>query len=77
VDHPPAGSSASDPIVHGVRTTVVAALTHGLPAVIVLISADQPEYAKRCAALGVARVIWTAELCPAAPSLPPIRAESF
>jgi len=42
---------------HGGSGTINAALTAGLPMVIVPISADQPENAERCAALGVARVV--------------------
>ena len=34
-----------------------AVLTHGLPQVIVPVTADQPENAERCAAAGVARVV--------------------
>ena len=49
-------------ITHGGSGTIMAALTHGLPMVIVPISADQPENAERCAALGVARVIQPADL---------------
>jgi len=44
-------------LTHGGSGTVMAALTHGLPMVIVPIMADQPENAERCAALGVAQVI--------------------
>ena len=42
---------------HGGSGTINAALTAGLPMVIVPISADQPENAERCAALGVAGVV--------------------
>jgi len=49
-------------VTHGGSGTVMAALTHGLPMVIVPITADQPENAERCAALGVAQVIPLAEL---------------
>ncbi len=49
-------------LTHGGSGTVMAALTHGLPMVIVPITADQPENAERCAALGVAQVIPLATL---------------
>ncbi|MDQ6834480.1 MAG: glycosyltransferase, partial [Chloroflexota bacterium] len=49
-------------LTHGGSDTVMAALTHGLPMVIVPITADQPENAERCAALGVAQVIPLAAL---------------
>jgi UDP:flavonoid glycosyltransferase YjiC (YdhE family) len=44
-------------IIHGGSGTVRDALKHGLPMVIIPISADQPTNAKRCAELGLARVI--------------------
>jgi UDP:flavonoid glycosyltransferase YjiC (YdhE family) len=44
-------------ITHGGFSTVLGALGEGLPMVIVPISADQPLLARRCAALGVARVL--------------------
>ena len=44
-------------IAHGGFSTVLGALGEGLPMVIVPISADQPLLARRCAALGVARVV--------------------
>jgi UDP:flavonoid glycosyltransferase YjiC (YdhE family) len=49
-------------ITHGGSGTTMAALSHGLPLIIVPIAADQPENADRCAALGVARVIQPADL---------------
>jgi UDP:flavonoid glycosyltransferase YjiC (YdhE family) len=49
-------------VTHGGSGTTMAALTHGLPLIVVPISADQPENADRCAALGVARVIQPTEL---------------
>jgi UDP:flavonoid glycosyltransferase YjiC (YdhE family) len=49
-------------VTHGGSGTTMAALAHGLPLVVIPISADQPENADRCAALGVARVIQPAEL---------------
>ena len=42
---------------HGGSGTVMTALSHGLPMVIVPVSADQPDNARRCEQLGVARVI--------------------
>ena len=42
---------------NGGSGTLVAALSHGLPVVLVPITADQPENAARCAALGLGRVI--------------------
>ena len=44
-------------ITHGGSGTVITALSHGLPMVIVPVSADQPDNARRCEQLGVARVI--------------------
>lgn len=44
-------------ITHGGSGTVRTALTHGLPMVILPIAADQPENARRCEALGLARVV--------------------
>jgi UDP:flavonoid glycosyltransferase YjiC (YdhE family) len=44
-------------ITHGGFSTVLGALGEGVPMVIVPISADQPLLARRCAALGVARVV--------------------
>jgi UDP:flavonoid glycosyltransferase YjiC (YdhE family) len=49
-------------VTHGGSGTVMAALIHGLPMVIVPIAADQPENAERCAELGVAQVIPLAAL---------------
>ena len=51
-------------ITHGGSGTVMAALDRGLPMVVVPISADQPENADRCVALGVARAIQPAALTP-------------
>ena len=53
-------------ITHGGSGTVRTALVHGLPMVILPIAADQPENARRCAALGAAVVIPAAERTPAA-----------
>jgi len=44
-------------LTHGGSGTVRTALAHGLPMVILPIAADQPENARRCEALGVARVV--------------------
>lgn len=43
-------------ICHAGSGTIMAALSHGLPLVLVPIGADQPENARRCAALGLALV---------------------
>jgi UDP:flavonoid glycosyltransferase YjiC (YdhE family) len=48
-------------ISHGGSNTMLAALAHGIPQVMVPITADQPENAERCAAAGVARVVPLAE----------------
>ena len=53
-------------VSHGGSGTIMAALAHGLPMVVVPIAADQPENAERCAALGVARVVRRADLTPEA-----------
>ena len=42
---------------HGGTGTVRSALSHGLPMVIIPVSADQPDNARRCADLGVGRTI--------------------
>jgi MGT family glycosyltransferase len=44
-------------VCHAGSGTVMAALVHGLPLVLTPFAADQPENARRCAALGLARVI--------------------
>lgn len=44
-------------VTHGGSGTVRTALSHGLAMVITPIAADQPENARRCAELGLARVI--------------------
>jgi UDP:flavonoid glycosyltransferase YjiC (YdhE family) len=44
-------------VTHGGSGTVLTALDHGLPMVIVPVSADQPDNAKRCEQLGVAMVV--------------------
>src|SRR6185295_11393905 len=44
--------------------TVIGALAHGLPMVLIPMGADQPHNAARCAALGVARVLDAVEATP-------------
>lgn len=44
-------------VAHGGYNTVMAALDHGLPLVLVPLGADQPYNARRCAALGVGRTL--------------------
>jgi UDP:flavonoid glycosyltransferase YjiC (YdhE family) len=44
-------------VTHGGSGTVLTALDHGLPMVIVPVSADQPDNARRCEQLGVATVV--------------------
>ncbi len=44
-------------VTHGGSGTVMTALGHGLPMVIVPVSTDQPDNARRCEQIGVARVI--------------------
>jgi UDP:flavonoid glycosyltransferase YjiC (YdhE family) len=44
-------------LTHGGSGTVMSALSHGLPLVLVPMGADQPDNADRCAALGVGRVL--------------------
>jgi MGT family glycosyltransferase len=53
-------------LTHGGSGTVMAALAHGLPLVVVPISADQPQNAARCAALGVGRVVEARDATPEA-----------
>jgi MGT family glycosyltransferase len=53
-------------LTHGGSGTVMAALVHGLPLVLVPIAADQPDNAARCAALGVGRVVEAARATPRA-----------
>jgi UDP:flavonoid glycosyltransferase YjiC (YdhE family) len=49
---------------HAGSGTVMAALVHGLPLVLVPIGADQPQNARRCAALGLATVLDVDRLDP-------------
>jgi MGT family glycosyltransferase len=51
-------------ICHAGSGTVMAALAHGLPLVLVPIGADQPQNARRCAAQGFAHVVDTDTLTP-------------
>lgn len=44
-------------VSHGGSGSVVGALAHGVPLVVIPMGADQPQNAARCAALGVARVL--------------------
>ena len=44
-------------VSHGGSGSVIGALAHGLPSVLIPLGADQPLNAGRCAALGVARVL--------------------
>jgi len=53
-------------VSHGGSGSVMGALAHGLPMVLVPLGADQPLNAARCAALGVARELDAAELTPEA-----------
>jgi UDP:flavonoid glycosyltransferase YjiC (YdhE family) len=48
-------------ISHGGSNTMLAALAHGIPQVMVPITADQPDNAERCTAAGVARMVPLAE----------------
>jgi UDP:flavonoid glycosyltransferase YjiC (YdhE family) len=51
-------------ICHAGSGTVMAALVHGLPLVLVPIAADQPQNARRCDALGLATVLDVDRLDP-------------
>lgn len=51
---------------HGGTGTVRSALSHGLPMVLIPVSADQPDNARRCADLGVGRVIDPEDRSPGA-----------
>lgn len=51
-------------VTHGGHNTVLAALAHGLPLVVIPIAADQPENAQRCADLGLGRVVGPGERTP-------------
>jgi MGT family glycosyltransferase len=51
-------------ICHGGSGTIIAALAHGLPLVLVPIGADQPENARSCVALGLAQIVNEDSLTP-------------
>jgi len=51
-------------VSHGGSGSVIGALVHGLPSVLVPMGADQPLNAARCADLGVARVLDAVEATP-------------
>jgi UDP:flavonoid glycosyltransferase YjiC (YdhE family) len=53
-------------ITHGGTGTVMTALSHGLPLVIVPVFSDQPDNARRCERLGVAKVIAPGDRTPEA-----------
>jgi MGT family glycosyltransferase len=49
-------------VTNGGSGTLTAALAHGLPVVVVPVTADQPENAARCAALGFGQVVVPTDL---------------
>jgi MGT family glycosyltransferase len=51
-------------VTNGGSSTLTAALAHGLPVVVVPITADQPENAARCAALGLGTIVDPTGLTP-------------
>lgn len=51
-------------VSHGGSGSVIGALAHGLPSVLIPMGADQPQNAARCAALGVSRVLDAVEATP-------------
>ena len=51
-------------IFHGGSGTVMTALEHGLPMVVIPVAADQPDNARRCQQLGVAQVILPEDRTP-------------
>ena len=57
-------SSCALVVSHGGSGSLVAALAHGLPSLLVPMGADQPGNAERCEALGVARVLEVTSLTP-------------
>ncbi len=65
VDHATVLPSCSAIVSHGGSGTVVDALAHGLPSVLLPMGADQPHNAARCAELGVARVLDVVRATPA------------
>lgn len=52
-------------VSHGGSGSVLGALAHGLPMVLLPLGADQPLNAERCATLGVARVLDAVSVTPA------------
>jgi UDP:flavonoid glycosyltransferase YjiC (YdhE family) len=53
-------------VSHGGSGTVMAALSHGLPMIVVPITSDQPENARHCVALRVARALDVSVIDPTA-----------
>jgi UDP:flavonoid glycosyltransferase YjiC (YdhE family) len=51
-------------IAHGGFSTVMGALSHGLPMLLIPLGADNPVHARLCCALGVARSLSSAEASP-------------
>jgi UDP:flavonoid glycosyltransferase YjiC (YdhE family) len=51
-------------VTHGGFGTVLSALSHGLPLVVIPIAADQPVNAQRCTALGVGRALDVSKVTP-------------
>ena len=51
-------------VSHGGSGSVIGALAHGLPMVVIPMGADQPLNAARCAELGVARILDAVEATP-------------
>jgi UDP:flavonoid glycosyltransferase YjiC (YdhE family) len=51
-------------LFHGGSGTLVQAVAHGLPMVILPLGADQPDNARRCAELGISRTLGEQELTP-------------
>jgi UDP:flavonoid glycosyltransferase YjiC (YdhE family) len=51
-------------ITHGGFNTIMGALSQGLPLVIIPVGADQPSNARRCAGLGVGRVVTPEQRTP-------------
>ena len=51
-------------VSHGGSGSVIGALAHGLPMVVIPIGADQPRNAQRCSDLHVARVLHALEVTP-------------
>jgi UDP:flavonoid glycosyltransferase YjiC (YdhE family) len=65
VDHAALLPRCSAVVSHGGSGTLVGALAHGLPSVLLPLGADQPLNADRAAQLGVARVLDAIEATPA------------